>query len=121
MKNVTIGKNTLQFLREYDEVGYLKCKGWLFLNKGIEIIKKDFANVDSYMERYIYPRLVKGLCYQSPVHDLDEITSSISNPPFFISGDQDRYFEKFYERELYRHSSRLVKWILLLKPETNFL
>ena len=55
-------KNMIRNLREYDEVGYLKCKIWLFINHGnTELTRKGFERVDNYMKEYIHVQLTKSI------------------------------------------------------------
>ena len=107
-------KNMLENLTEWDEVGYLKCMVWLFLNQGIDTegSKREFAHVDRWVKKYIYPLLIKGLCSPSSVSHLGEDTGIMNIPLYFVSGDSDRYCEKYYDRAQYQYNMTLKSSVI---------
>jgi len=87
-------------LRE-EEGEYLKCKLWLFVNHNEdEISKKSFEHVDKYLKKYLYPSLQSGICKISPSINSDMI--AYRDALYFVSGNHDTYFEKFYLEDLHR-------------------
>jgi hypothetical protein len=93
---------------ESNRIEYLKCRIWSFLNQRTDedLKRKEFASVDKFMMQAIARRLTKGLCCHSPVES-SEATQPIAGPFYLVSGDHDRFFEAYYEKELFKRSATL--------------
>jgi len=91
--------NVLNFLKEYDEIEYLKCKLWLYVNQNNEIIdKENYKNVDAYFNKNYAPLLIKGLCSSTD----DGFKPQILNESLYlVSGDSDRFYEQIFMKELF--------------------
>ena len=86
------------YLANYDELGYLKCKLWLYVNGDFSSIqRKEFKPVDDYIERVYSKKLVKGL---SKICEPNTKTDNIPSDFFLVSGDHDLYFGNHFLKEL---------------------
>jgi len=93
---------------ESNRIEYLKCRTWSFLNQRIDedLRREEFASVDKFIMQAIAPRLTRGLCYHSSVES-SEARQPIAGPLYLVSGDQDRFFEAYYDKELFKRSATL--------------
>jgi SAM-dependent methyltransferase len=93
---------------ESNRIEYLKCRMWSFLNERTDedLKRKEFLSVDKFMMQAIAPRLIEGLCCPSYIESSGTMRPA-TGPLFLVSGDQDRFFETYYERELFKWSMTL--------------
>jgi len=103
-------KNMMENLREFDNVGYIKGRLWLYVNGNNEQIpSKSFEQVEDFLGKKIFKRLVNGLCNKSQNTDL----SSIVKPIFFVAGDTDKFYERDYIEKMFLHTlpKKIPKWV----------
>jgi len=86
------------YLANYDKLGFLKCKLWLYVNGNFTSMqRKEFKPVDDYIENVYSKRLVRGL---SKINEPDKKTENIPYDFFLVSGDHDLYYGYHYIQEL---------------------
>ena len=107
--------NFFKNLREYDQIGYLKCKLWLYVNTNKDHNKISFNDANQFFNK----KIIKSLGKNSILFD-DKSTPKNKKvqeffPIYLVSGERDNYFEQYFTRQIYRNSLTNLKSRLHLK------
>jgi len=84
------------YLGNFDYVGYLKCKLWLYINGDFNSIqRKEFIPIDNFIKNVYSKKIIRGL------FKINE-PKTVSKPSnfFLVSGDHDEYFSYHFMQEL---------------------
>jgi len=92
------------YLGNFDYVGYLKCKLWLYINGDFNSIhRKEFIPIDNYIENVYSKKIVRDLF---KINELNKKTDSKPSGFFLVSGDHDEYFSYHFIQELSFHTMK---------------
>jgi len=104
-------KIMLENLREFDNIGYIKGRMWSYVNDNTDQIPTtEFEQVENYLKKKIFNRLVRSLCNHS---QQNADISSINKPLYFVAGDTDKFYERDFTEKLFRFTlpKKIPKWV----------